>query len=696
MTANRSRSWRIALLVVPVLIAAVASGAPFGGHPVVHYAPGSSSPAWKIAPSAMAKPRGIVPHVERGAAPVRNAAPLASPTCPGCTPPLLFHGTGIPVMGGVSSTAGHVTITPVYWAPSGYGYTPTYKSIVDGYMSNVASASRSGTNVFAVATEYYQEASAGTPLQHIQYVVTAGVEIDDATPFPAQGGANCTADPGYTACVDDAALQSELQTDLTTHSLIADDAHLYVVLFPQFVETCEGAGPAGVNNSCSTNVFCGYHAGFNLPSGQPAIYTDMPFPMLNGCADPYSGPQAPNGDSYADAEVSLVSHEANEAITDTFGAWYDSAGLEDGDECAFVYGAAAGSTNAAGDGHNTGTMYNQVIGTGKYYTQDEFSNDEYRVGRGDLTTGTPGATLVPGCVQASSGLLRVTTSPALPSQISVDGNVADTWGLNWLEVGPGSHQVCFSWVQGYTTPACQTVVATSGATTTVTGTFVARGSLRVQTSPAVAGQISVDGTPMDDWGMWTDIPTGQHTVCFAAVKDFTPPACQLVAVAAGTTTQVTGTYAASPGAPALANVGLLRVTTSPALPSQISVDGNVADTWGLNWLEVGSGSHQVCFSWVQGYTTPACQTVAVTGGATTTVTGTFVQSGFLQVRTSPAVAATVFVNGVARDDWGLWTDLPAGTYQVCFGSNYAFVNSPICQTANVSAGSTATLTGNYS
>ena len=93
---NRHR-WRgIALLVVPLLIAGIASGAPFGGHPVVRYVPSSASGAWQIAWSTVGKPRGIVLHARRGAVPVRNAAPQASPTCPGCTPPLLFHGAGIP------------------------------------------------------------------------------------------------------------------------------------------------------------------------------------------------------------------------------------------------------------------------------------------------------------------------------------------------------------------------------------------------------------------------------------------------------------------------------------------------------------------------------------------------------------------------------------------------------------------------
>jgi IPT/TIG domain len=140
------------------------------------------------------------------------------------------------------------------------------------------------------------------------------------------------------------------------------------------------------------------------------------------------------------------------------------------------------------------------------------------------------------------GSLRVTTSPALPAEISLNGVIADSWGLNWLEVPPGSYTVHFSHVEGYTEPADQVVVVTAGATTTLAGTFTQRGSLRVQTSPAVAGQISVDGVPRNDWGMWTDIPTGSHQVCFGPVAGYTPPACQNPTVTAGALTSVTGVY----------------------------------------------------------------------------------------------------------------------------------------------------------
>lgn len=307
----------------------------------------------------------------------------------------------------------------------------------------------------------------------------------------------------------------------------------------------------------------------------------------------------------------------------------------------------------------------------------------------DATTAISGLT----SCGASTGLLRVTTSPAVPSQITVDGKIADTWGLKWVKVPVGSHTVCFGAVAGYTTPGCQVANITAGATTPITGNFTARGYLKVNTSPPVDSTISVDGIPRNNWGLWTDMPTGSHQVCFGPVAGRTPPSCQTVNVNAGATTEITGTFAAS-SASGPTGVGLLRVTTSPALPSQITVDGNIADTWGLNWLQVAPGSHQVCFRRVEGYTEPSCQTVNVSAGATTPVVGTFVQRGYLKVDTVPAVAGTISVDGSPADDWGVYTDLPTGSHQVCFGA-VPGKTAPGCQTANVTAGLTTQINGNY-
>jgi hypothetical protein len=194
--------------------------------------------------------------------------------------------------------------------------------------------------------------------------------------------------------------------------------------------------------------------------------------------------------------------------------------------------------------------------------------------------------------------------------------------------------------------------------------------------------------------MWTDVPTGAHQVCFGLVAGYTPPVCQNITVTAGSLTTVTGTYTVNASAPGATGVGFLRVTTSPALPAQVSLNGVVADSWGLTWVKVAPGSYTVHFSHIEGYTEPADQVVSVTAGNTTTVTGSFTQRGSLRVITSPAVAGTVSVDGVPRNDWGMWTDVPTGAHQVCFG-DVPSKTTPACQNVTVNAGSLTTVTGLY-
>jgi hypothetical protein len=303
-------------------------------------------------------------------------------------------------------------------------------------------------------------------------------------------------------------------------------------------------------------------------------------------------------------------------------------------------------------------------------------------------------------LSTTAGLLRVTSSPALPTQILVDGQIADTWGLNWMKIAPGSHTVCFTHVEGWTEPPCQSVTVSSGATTTVTGSFVQRGFVHVMSSPAVASQIIFDGKPTDDWGMFTDVPVGTHQVCFGAVADYNPPGCQTITVTAGVLTNVTGTFTSNPGAPGQAGMGLMRIASSPAVPTQITITPSggspyLADSWGLNWLELPPGSYTVSLSHVQGWTEPGPQTVTITAGNTTVVPANFTQRGYLHVFTSPAVAGTVVVDGIPRNDWGMWTDIPTGSHTVCFGAATGYASTPACQTLSLNAGVETDVTGTY-
>ena len=47
-----------------------------------------------------------------------------------------------------------------------------------------------------------------------------------------------------------------------------------------------------------------------------------------------------------------------------------------------------------------------------------------------------------------------------------------------------------------------------------------------------------------------------------------------------------------------------------------------------------------------------------------------------------------------RNDWGMWTALPPGTYEVCYGPVGGYT-TPACENADVTAGVTTEITGTY-
>jgi PKD repeat protein len=244
--------------------------------------------------------------------------------------------------------------------------------------------------------------------------------LADANPYPT--AKTCTPDSGaiyqdnsgYTACIDDQQLQSEVQGFLTAHSLPNDLAHLYLVFLPKAAESCFTALNGSQGGECSINPssltvggFCGYHS-FS------GIYASMPFPIYNSpigfTCSPQFGPgnQTPNGNLDADVEISVTSHEVAESITDpTAGGWYDSSGTsgEIGDDCNFVYGG--------GFGGSAGAFYNQTINGTHYFTQEEFGNEDFN---------TNSAT---SCIQreeSPAALFAVTTgSPTAGSPVNFNG-----------------------------------------------------------------------------------------------------------------------------------------------------------------------------------------------------------------------------------------------------------------------------------
>ena len=294
-------------------------------------------------------------------------------------------------------------------------------------------------------------------------------------------------------------------------------------------------------------------------------------------------------------------------------------------------------------------------------------------------------------VSPEPSFVRATTNPALPSQVVVDGVSRDTWGLTWAEIGTGIREICFTDVVGYTTPPCADVEVGAG-TTVYEGTFVERGWIRATSDPPVPTTIAVDGFARNDWGAWVDVEPGTHEVCWGDVEGFGAPACQDVEVIAGQTVDAVGTFTPD-ASPAPTGHGFLRVTTDPPVGSMITVDGVERDRWGLTWMKVPAGRRTVCFGDVSGFATPQCQSVFVFDGVTGVVIGTFEPLGSLRVTTEPAVPATVIIDGVPRNDWGMWTEVPPGPHEVCWQTVGG--TAPECVDVVVEAGVTTTAVGQW-
>ena len=292
-------------------------------------------------------------------------------------PPLLFHGGA--VMG--TASTGPVVVTPIFWNPTGHTMTAAYKTLLSQYLFDVMAASTTPTNVFSTLSEY------GGTNGAIRYAILRTPPLNDPRPLPANGctvAANDTVgiyadNTGYDACLNDTQIQAEIDSAINAFGLKRDNGHLYVMFLPKHVESCFLPGSTTTSsNSCTLNhqpsaAYCAYHS--KGTSG--TIYANMPFPAYLSntgytCSSEknFGVVESPNGDPDVDTEVSPTSHEISEAITDpdVSTGWYDALGYENGDECAYVYGATLG---------NTGAIYNQTINGHHYLTQEEFSNHDW-------------------------------------------------------------------------------------------------------------------------------------------------------------------------------------------------------------------------------------------------------------------------------------------------------------------------------
>lgn len=250
-------------------------------------------------------------------------------------------------------------------------------------------------------------------------------------------------------------------------------------------------------------------------------------------------------------------------------------------------------------------------------------------------------------VTLPQGLLRVETSPAVPTTILANGIPRNAWGLDWVKMPAGEYTLSFTDTPGYlapevievtypgedaiTQPVTEPITVYADETTEVMVHCVQLGNLWVRTDPMVSTIISLDGAPpANNWGFWVDLLPGDYDLSLSDVVGYaTPLEVEVTYPGQEAVSQsISAPITVEPGGTTevvihFIQLGNLQVETSPMLPATIFVDGEPMNEWGF-WLYLEAGEYTVSFEDMPGYITPSPEVVIITAGVTTEVTGYYV------------------------------------------------------------------------
>jgi hypothetical protein len=386
-------------------------------------------------------------------APVSCPQPQPDPACN-----LTYHNGPV-----VQTNTTHV----VYWEPAGSGgVSANYHSLIQQYLTDAAADSNRATNVYAVATQYFDNTGPGGSNLFLKYQQSFGGASTDTTAYPATVSGCPTTDGTNTVanCLTQTQESTELDNFIQAQGLPRGLNNLYFLVLPKGVETCsDDFSQCGNILNTSPNRYCAYHSSFNLSGHGLTIWANEPYIGISQkhCASDTAS--SPNGDD-ADHEINPLSHEHNEIITDpTSGGWFDVNGAgENGDKCNFMFAADIGSTANGG--------YDQVINHHPYEIQQEWSNA--------ITGCAPNY----GAVAPTAAFSSTPSGPHISDPVSFDGSGS---GSN----DAGGYLIKYSWDFGDGQTA--TSASLNGATPTTSHTYGAANTYTVTlTVTDDAGMIS--------------------------------------------------------------------------------------------------------------------------------------------------------------------------------------------------------------
>ncbi len=156
--------------------------------------------------------------------------------------------------------------------------------------------------------------------------------------------------------LSDAKVQLVVSSAISGGHLPKDANGIYVVFSSSNVSESSGF----------CNKYCGWHTNGTIAG------TDIKYAFvgnanrcLTSCA---AQSKSPNGNAGIDGAISVLAHELEETTTDPdLNGWYDSAGAENGDKCAWTFGKTLG-TATNGSAYNV-TLPKAAGGSNNYLVQ---------------------------------------------------------------------------------------------------------------------------------------------------------------------------------------------------------------------------------------------------------------------------------------------------------------------------------------
>ena len=239
-------------------------------------------------------------------------------------------GNGISYHGGPIMAA-NPTNAYVIWYGGWTGNSAT--TIIPDFLGAVG-----GSPYFNINTTYTNGAG--------QAVANAVHYAGSTTDAYSQGSSN----------LSDGAIQNIVSAAITSGRLPKDVNGVYFVLTS-----------SDVSKSGFKTQYCGWHTYGTISSSaiKYSFVGDATGTNLSSCAAQTAS--SPNGNAGADAMVSVIAHELEEAATDPqLNAWYDTRGYENADKCAWTFGTTYSAAN--------GSTANMHLGTRDFLIQRNWVN----------------------------------------------------------------------------------------------------------------------------------------------------------------------------------------------------------------------------------------------------------------------------------------------------------------------------------